>query len=85
MVVKMGGCMFLKKGGISRRRDEKRKGDWYTSPHYVLPCAVIKALPQDRYDKKSQFCLTYQRKKTELDISDPKSKDLLFMVNSKIF
>ena len=29
-----GGCILLKKEGILKRGDEKRKGDWYTFPHY---------------------------------------------------
>ena len=29
------GCMFLRKGRISRRGGWKKKGEWYTFPHYA--------------------------------------------------
>ena len=32
----LGGCMFLKKGGTSRRGDEKRKGGWLIHPSVLL-------------------------------------------------
>ena len=37
------GCMFLKKGRISRKENEKRKmgEDWYTLPHYGLLIVII--------------------------------------------
>ena len=30
------GCMFLKKGGISRRGMKEERRGWYTFPHYDL-------------------------------------------------
>ena len=40
--------MFLKKGGISRRGDERRKGGWYAFPHYAyMNRAVIISIGND--------------------------------------
>ena len=49
--VKLGGeeggrwecCMFLKKGGISRKKKKKTKEHWYTFPHNARKIEMLSA------------------------------------------